>query len=313
MYKLWKYYNQNRLKVWTIILAIVLGLAMIHTLNKKIGNSKLQQNNNTEETTSDVVSSHNENKSMVTGNSVSKTYSGEFNEFINRFFNSCIQHKPEEAYEMVADDTKQELYPTEALFEKNYYENKFTGNKQFSFQSWSSANGLYVYQVKIFDNMLETGKTSDNAIEEYVTITTEGGTYKMNLNSYLGKTLINKKTEDEKMSVQVTKVDRYLDYEIYTLDIKNKENKNILLDAKRKNKTCYLLDRLNNKFEAILYESNDENLEFKAKEMKTIKIKFNVANREGLVIKSINFSDIVDKDEYENNSNIEGSSFKADV
>ena len=93
MYKLWKYYNQNRLKVWTIILAIVLGLAMIHTLNKKIGNSKLQQNNNTEETTSDVVSSHNENKSMVTGNSVSKTYSGEFNEFINRFFNSCIQHK----------------------------------------------------------------------------------------------------------------------------------------------------------------------------------------------------------------------------
>ena len=91
------------------------------------------------------------------------------------------------------------------------------------------------------------------------------------------------------------------------------KNKNILLDAKRKNKTCFVEDKNNNKFEAVLYENTDDDLDFQANETKTIKIKFNITNRVGLEIKSINFTDIVDKVEYKNNPKIEGMSFKAEI
>lgn len=311
MYKLWRYYNQNKLKVWTIILAIILALAMIRTLNEKLKNKTTQ--NTDKETTSNVVSYHNESQSMLTGVSVPKAYRDKFGEFINQFFTCCIEHDPQTAYSMVSNDTKQELYQTEELFEKNYYESKFTGNKQFSFQSWSSADGLYVYQVKIFDNMLETGKTNDNYIEEYVAISIENGEYKLNLNSYLGRTIINKKTENEKLVVNVDKVDSYLDHEIYTLSIQNKTNKNILLDTRRKTNSCYVIDNLNNKFEALLYENKDDDFKFSPNEVKTIQIKFSDANREDLEIKSINFTDIVDITEYSNDATIEGETFKADV
>lgn len=311
MYKLWRYYNQNKLKIWTSILIIVLGLAIIKTLNVKLKDKKIQSND--KETTSNVVSYHNESQSMVSGGSISEVYRDDFGKFINQFFTFCIEHDPQTAYSMLSNDTKQELYQTEELFEKNYYESKFTGNKQFSFQSWSSANNLYVYQVKIFDNMLATGKTNDNYIEEYVTISLENGEYKLNLNSYLGRTIINKKTEDDKLVVQVVRVDSYLDYEIYTLNIQNKLNENILLDTRRKTNTCYVTDKLDNKFEALLYENKEDDLKFLPNEVKTIQIKFSDARRENLQIKSINFTDIVKALEYSDNTNIKGDTFKANV
>lgn len=308
MYKLWKYYNQNRLKVWGIILAITIGFIVIRILNFNYKNEKKEKNNET-----NTIKYFQESKSMVDGGKVSDSYSEELGDCITQFFEYCIEHNPVLAYTMLANDTKQEIYPTEELFEKNYYEKRFNGNKQFSFQSWSSSNNIYIYQVKIFDNMLATGKTSDNYIEEYIAVTTEGGESKINLNGYLGKTIIGKKVEDDNIAINVAKVDKYLDYEIYTVNIQNKTNKNILLDAKRKNKTCFVEDKNNNKFEAVLYENTDDDLDFQANETKTIKIKFNITNRVGLEIKSINFTDIVDKVEYKNNPKIEGMSFKAEI
>ena len=313
MYKLWKYYNQNRLKVWTIILAVILGFALIRILDTQFKNKNFQKNNENQETTSNVVSYRNESESMTTEENIPKAYQEDFGTFIKQFFTTCIEHEPKEAYSMVSNYTKQELYQTEELFEKNYYENKFIGDKQFSFQSWSSANGIYVYQIKIFDNMLTTGKTNDNYIEEYVSIESENGEYKINLNSYLGRKLINKKTEDEKLAVQVLRVDRYLDYEIYTMNIQNKTNKKLLLDTKRKTNTCYVQDKLDNKFEAILYENKDEDLIFQPNEVKTIRVKFSDSNRANKEIKSINFTDIVDEVEYNENAKTEGETFKADV
>lgn len=312
MYKLWKYYNQNRLKVWTVILAIVLGIALIRALNAQLENKNFK-NNTDKETTSNVVSYRNESKSMVTEENVPDAYKEDFGKFIDQFFTSCIEHDPQTAYNMVSNDTKQELYQTEELFEKNYYENKFTGDKQFSFQSWSSTDGLYIYQVKIFDNMLSTGKTNDNYIEEYVALKSENGEYKININSYLGRKTINKKTEDDKLAVQVMRVDSYMDYEIYTMSIQNKTDKKLLLDTKRKTNTCYVQDNLENKFEAFLYENKNEDLVFNPSEVKTVQIKFSDSNRSNMTIESINFTDIVDESEYSKNAEIVGETFKADI
>ena len=314
MHKLLRFYNQNRLKIWAILLAIVLGYALLRVLNSAIANQNTDENNNEQETTSNnVVSYRNESESIVTGGRVSDLYSDEIGAFINQFFTYCVNHEPQRAYEMVSNDTKQLLYQTESLFEKNYYENRFSGNKQFSFQSWSRTDGLYIYQVRIFDNMLATGQTSDNYIEEYVTITVEEGSYKLNLNSYLGRKQLNVRDEDDNLSVQVFMVDRYLDYEVYTLNIQNKTSGTILLDTKRKTNSCYVVDSIGNKFEALLYENSDEDLEFSPNEMKTIQIRFSDAYREGLQIKSINFTDIVNSEEFEQAKDIEGTEFTIEL
>ena len=108
-------------------------------------------------------------------------------------------------------------------------------------------------------------------------------------------------------------VDRYLDYEVYTLNIQNKTDGTILLDTKRKTNSCYVVDSIGNKFEALLFENSDEDLEFAPKQMKTIQIRFSDAYREGLQIKSINFTDIVNSEEYLANSEIDGNIFKVDL
>ena len=313
MHKLLRYYNQNRLKIWAILLAIVLGYALLQVLNSAIANHNTEENNEQETTSNNVVSYRNESESMVTGGRVSSTYSEKIGQVINQFFTYCVNHDPQRAYDMVSNNTKQVLYQTEELFEKNYYQNKFNGNKQFSFQSWSRTDTLYIYQVRIFDNMLATGQTSDNYIEEYVTIAVEEGSYKLNLNSYLGRKQISVKNEDENLSIQVVMVDRYLDYEVYTLNVQNKTDSNILLDTKRKTNSCYVVDSMGNKFEALLYENSDEDLEILPNEMKTIQIRFNDAYREGLQIKSINFTDIVNSEEYLANNEIQGNNFEVEL
>ena len=313
MHKLLRFYNQNRLKIWAILLAIVLGYALLQVLNNAIANHNTEENNEQETTSNNVVSYRNESESMVTGGRVSSTYSEQIGQVINQFFTYCVNHDPQRAYDMVSNNTKQVLYQTEELFEKNYYQNKFNGNKQFSFQSWSRTDTLYIYQVRIFDNMLATGQTSDNYIEEYVTIAVEEGSYKLNLNSYLGRKQISVKNEDENLSIQVVMLDRYLDYEVYTLNVQNKTDSNILLDTKRKTNSCYVVDSMGNKFEALLYENSDEDLEILPNEMKTIQIRFSDAYREGLQIKSINFTDIVNSEEYLANNEIQGNNFEVEL
>lgn len=311
MYKLLRYYNQNKRKIVLVLLVVIFCYFIIRVLDTNAKNKKNKEER--KETTSNVVSYSNESKSMISGGSESSVYGEEFGKFINQFFTYCTEHNVHAAYSMLSNDTKQELYQTEELFKKNYYESRFRGDKQFSFQSWSSSNQLYIYQVKIFDNMLTTGKSSDNYIEEYATVSSEEDEYKINLNSYLGRKTINKKAENNEISIQVLKVDKYLNYEIYTLSIQNKKDSSILLDTRRKKNTCYVQDSLDNKFEAVLYENKDEDLKFAPNEMKTIRIKFSDANRENLEIKSINFTDIVDNFEYSKNTEVQGTSFKVDI
>ena len=55
MHKLLRYYSQNKIKIWTIVLAIVLGYALLQALNSAIANRNTEEENNEEETTSNNV------------------------------------------------------------------------------------------------------------------------------------------------------------------------------------------------------------------------------------------------------------------
>ena len=304
MHKLLRFYSQNRLKIWATILGIIFILVVIQVLNSISRNQMEEQNRNIleqETTLSNVVSYDNQSETILSDENVPEQYRDDFGNLIEQFFTYCTNHEPRRAYNLLAQETIDVLYPTEEIFERSYCAEKFDGDKDFSFQSWIKSGDLYIYQVKIFDNMLATGISNDTYYEDYVTITPENGEYKLNINSLVGVKNINQNYNNDQLDITIRESQVFMNYEIYSFEIKNKTDKTILLDSREKTDTTYVTDDLNNQYSSLLYENNEEDLIIAPGETKTISIRFSDVYREGIVISQMTFGDIIlDYEAYEN-------------
>ena len=240
MGKLIRFYNQNVRKVWTIVLIIVFALMIISAFNSMY--KKRSEDRNKEIQSGEYIQKyHNESESMVSGGYVPDSVREDFGDLIDSFFNYCKNHEPEKAYGLISNDCKQLLYPTEEVFEEQYYKNKFKADKLYSFQSWT-ASDTYIYLVKIFDNMLATGSgSSQEYIQDYVSVVKENGEYKLNINSYIGRVSIAKKYSKDGLTIEV--LDRYIfmDYGIYSLKIQNNSGSTVLLDSMEETNKTYVV------------------------------------------------------------------------
>lgn len=294
-----RFYNQNRRKIWSTVAIIIFGFIIIQLLNNmaKIQNeadSQKKKNNVNQETTfNDVVSYDKESESIISDNDVTGSKKNTNGSLIDNFFTYCVNHNPEEAYKLLSDNIKENMYQSEALFESLYYSSKFDGNKQYSFQSWTTGNNRDTYQVKIFDDMLSTGKTNSRYIEDYVTVVKEGDTYKLNINSYIGQERMNASAGNENVSIKVINKYIYKDYQIFDVIVTNNTNNKILLDTRERTNQTYLTDINDVEFEAVLYNNNEQDLLVDANQTKKVQIKFNVVERDDLELKSINFENIL--------------------
>lgn len=294
MHKFIFFYNNNKLKIWGIILGTTGILLLIQLFNTwaKIDN----QNKNKEiqnKVENESISYNKESESISTGEKISSQYGDRFGELLDRFFTNCVEHNYSAAYEMLSKQTKQVLYKKETIFEKLYCKEKFEGKKQYSFQSWSAKDNKYVYLVKIYEDMLSSGKSADTEyIEDYVTVIPEEDGYKINVNSYIGRDEIYKSSKNEVISANVEIVDTFFDTKIYTISIKNNTDEEIILDTRKSTKSVYLVDENGNKLYALLYENKNEDFKFKPKESKNIQIKFDATYRDNMKIKSLNFENI---------------------
>lgn len=296
MHRLLRFYNQNRMKIWALILGVIFILLVIQVFNSIARTNREKQNREIleKETTLDnVVSYDKQSESIISEEDVPEQYREDFGNVIEQFFTYCIQHEPQKAYNLLSQDTINTLYPTQELFKNLYYTEKFKGNKEFSYQNWIKSGKLYIYQVKIFDNMLATGKANNTYYEDYVTIVPEEGEYKLNINQLIGVKNIYQKYSSDELDITVKDSQVFMDYEIYSFEIKNKTDKTILLDSREDTDSTYLLDDVNNQYSALLYENNEEELILQPGETKTISIRFSDVYREGIVITQIHFSDIV--------------------
>lgn len=299
MNKLFKFYNQNRKRIWQIFGAIVFIFLIIQLLNNsaKVQNENERKNKenikNQETTLNNVVSYDKQSETIISDNNVSAKEKDTYGKLIDEFFTYCVNHNPEKAYELLSQDIKNNMYTSEALFESLYYSSKFEGKKQYSFQAWTTGEKRKTYQVKIYDDILSTGNAKSTHIEDYVTIIKEDENYKLNINSYIGKEVINAKAQNENISVQVINKYIYKDFEIFDIVVKNNTNNKIILDTREDTKETYLVDNNGNKFEAVLYENSEADLLINPNKRQKLQIKFNIAERENLEIKSINFKNIV--------------------
>ena len=292
MERWFRLYNQNRRNVWVAILVIIFVLLIIRTLNVIYRDAKNQDNTIVKNNTENEVSYKNQSESLVSGGSVSEAHQEQFGKLIDNFLTYCKNHEPEKAYGLLSEDCKNILYPNETIFEQQYYKNKFTSEKKYSFQSWTSKD-TYIYRVKIFNNMLATGTgNSEKYIQDYISIVKENDSYKLNVNGFVGKVQRNKEASKKGVTIKVNNSEIYMDYEIINITVKNSTENTILLDSRKNSNSIYEIDANNNEFEAITYENSEDDFIVEPGEEKQIKIKFSNPYREQMTAIKYVFSDI---------------------
>lgn len=294
MHKLFHFYNQNRKRIWIIAIVIVFGFAIIQILNQfSIEKNKRSFSDHTENKINTEKTYEEESKSIVSGGTVSKTYSKDFGKVIDEFFTYCINEQPQKAYDLLSSACKEELYPSEAIFREQYYQKIFNQKKTYSFQSWTSGRA-YIYLVKIFDNMLATGKdNSDKYIQDYVTLVKEKEDYKLNINSFVAKQEIGKQKEKNGVTIKVQNSNIFMEEQIYVTKITNHTDKTILIAPTDKLNAIYIVDENNISFSCALNEILQEDLMVEPGKSKTIKFKFNNSYRDSVKIDKIVFSNII--------------------
>ena len=293
MYKLIRFYNQNRGKIIKIILIIVFVIAIIQLLNffTKQDNKNKTTNNNVNINNSTYSKEVVTDKSAITGETISESKLKKASEIINDFLNYCNDGNYNEAYDVLTDECKDEMYPTIDDFKKIYYDNTFGGEKKsFTIENWMDNT----YHVNISENSLATGKISeDNTKQDYITVIEKDKTYKLNINNYIGRKSLNKVTEIKKIKFTIQSVDTYMDYQTYNIQVENNTDNTILLDTGENTKSLYLLDSNRMKYYFYNNELIKEKLKIQGKYITTIKIKFNNSYSSSRTIKKMIFSNVI--------------------
>ena len=301
MLKIIRLYNKNRRIIWISLIIVIFCIAIIGVINKVYQEqanknmeqySKQLQEASNKENPSEVVDYNEAAQSITTGGSVDQDIKDEVQGVLEQFIQYVTSKQVEQAYNLLTEDCKEILYPTLEGFEQKYCQDLY--DKIYDFQSWSSTDNTYVYQVRFYDNMLSAGLDFTNHyLEDYITVLKKGDVYKVNIHNFVRADNIRKTAEANKVQFKVNNVETYLDYEIYEIEITNDSSKEIILDTREKDNSVYVKNNDGLKIQALLYENTDEDLRVQAGESKKIRIKFNNTFNGEKRIVSLGFSDII--------------------
>lgn len=269
-------YNRNRRKIWTAIIIIGFIIGLRFALTSYTGNKKIGSSDNT--TTYFTDNSQNDypflNDKIYENKNASKN-SQEISNTIKTFIEYCNNRQVEEAYDMLSEDTKYNLYKSKTEFVKNYYITFFKTKKIYNMQAWITSGGYYTYKVEFDEDLLSTGGADSNKIEEYYTVVKENEKYKININRYIGNIEINKITEKNNVKITVLSKNIYLDNIEYKIKVENLSNNTIVLDTKNTKRTTALMDSNNFAYPAYMYKLLENDLTVYSGETKEINIQFN--------------------------------------
>lgn len=192
---------------------------------------------------------------------------------IEQFVDYCNTKKVNEAYNMLTEECKQELYSTVESFTNLYYNKVFNGNiKKVNVENWMGN----IYKVEYTPDFLATGVYSeDNTIQDYIhVIQGDDGQYKLDINSYLGRKEINKTGENDYVSITVLRSDTYMDYQTYTFSITNKTSEEIIIDDRVYTDSMYIEDENGIQYGSYSQEISAPELTFSQNETKQVTIKY---------------------------------------
>lgn len=153
-----RFLNQNRRQIRNIILIVLVFFLVLRTLNyiakQEIEKEEIQKNTKQEQIAIET----------------------EHKEIIEEFLDYCINKDVSSAYTMLSFENN---YNTQNEFKEKYINKYFSETKIYNITLKSNKNNKYIYNVKILDDILSSGKLDNNAINQNFVVVKEEGDYKI--------------------------------------------------------------------------------------------------------------------------------------
>lgn len=309
MYNLIRFFNQNRKKIFWIILIIVFLLLLIQLLdwiaqNRTNQDIIISNNSSINDKADELVT----DKSLVSGQTISSSYLNSATDVINKFVDYCNKGELQKAYNMLTDECKEVMFSNVNSFKRIYYDGNFNGEKKScTIENWLGNT----YKVNFTGDILSTGDLKNlGTTEDYITIVESGDEYKININEFISRKESNKSTEYNGVEIKIETIDTYMDYEIYNLSVINNTENSIFLGDCNNSKSIYLLDNNDMKYYFYGNEIAQNQLIITSNNKTNIKIKFSNSFSSSRKIKKLMFSEVIfDYNQYyrmENKEDYEG-------
>ena len=98
---------------------------------------------------------------------------------IKKFLDYCNDAEIENAYNMITDKCKEEMYPSLQVFTDNYYSSKFSTKKNYTITKYY----LNMYKVDLKESSINTGILSEKCIQDFILVQGD----QVNINGYIEK------------------------------------------------------------------------------------------------------------------------------
>ena len=251
--------DKNAKLIWYIAIIIVFIFIAIRSLN-----SYYEQDE--EKKKKEAAENAIKNETQVSTPIDFSVESDSVQEAMASFVNYCNNRELENAYKMLTEECKAEMFPTIEDFDKIYIQKIFNIKRQYELTKWSTVENRITYLVSFYGDILATGGVDKHYTEEYYTfVEDENGIYKLNINNYIYGETRNIKSTVKNITINIEKVNIYEEYEKANITITNNTSKTICLTGNKykeniclKNSKGVTYSSLNSQFdsEEILLEPN---------------------------------------------------------
>ena len=282
--KFFRFVNQNRNIIILVIVICAFIVLLIKTLNGFFSNPQVKnednQNNN-----------HHLHKDVFLDSTLDNKTAQDNYDVLKKFVQLCNENNIEEAYNLLSDECKQNVYPNLEGFTQNYVNIVFKNKKNLEAKNWIEYEDYVTYLVTYTGDIISTGDVNSEKFQDYITIDCESN--KLNINKYIRRKQINKTTEKNNIKFTMNYVDIYKDYEIYNVDVENKNNKEIVLDNLTSVSGTYIETSEDTKINCSNYEAGRNNFTYGPGISKNMKLKFIKQYNTDIEDKKIIFSTVI--------------------
>ena len=294
MHRIIRWFSNHRKNIKKTILTLVILIAVVQFFRwVSIKMQKDKQESiiidNTQTDYSSIIL--NENKSTVTGQKLSETQT-KYVEVIDNFIEFCNNKQINEAYNLLTEECKSEMYPNINEFQDKYYSKIFNvSTRNISVENWTGN----IYKVKFMEDILATGNyNTGDVLQDYITVNKDqNGKFKLNINNYIRKEKMNREVEKNDIKIKVLEKNKYMDYETYVFEVTNKTGSKIMLNDLTNPQSMYLEDRNGIMYNAYTHELTKAELRLLPGETKNVTIKYFNKYSSDKRIEKITFSNII--------------------
>ncbi len=204
-----------------IIIFIIIVWAIIFTVNYILKNMPKEEVPKT---------TYEPNVSVMSDDEVPDKWQETIESTIDTFVQRCNNKDYENAYNMLSDDCKSEVYPTLNSF-KSYVDNRYSSKRAYSIQNFSNVGKQYIYDVNLMDDIMATGLTGKEYgyLEEKFVFTEDDDSLKLAIGGFVRKQNLNVMAEDENLKVNIDSKDVFYDHENYKVTLTNRSKHPIVI------------------------------------------------------------------------------------